>query len=40
MHTGTKKKKMRKLGFLIRMKTHHGRKIINSKRHKKRSKIN
>nr|QCI08628.1 ribosomal protein L34 [Spermothamnion repens] len=40
MNKGTKIKKLRKSGFRNRMKTHSGKKIINSKRLKKRHKIN
>nr|ARW63628.1 ribosomal protein L34 [Chondria sp. (in: red algae)] len=40
MNTGTKLKKSRKLGFLARMSTKSGRKILNNKRRKKRQKIN
>lgn len=40
MNKGTKIKKLRKSGFRSRMKTTSGKKIINNKRRKKRSKIN
>nr|YP_009398155.1 ribosomal protein L34 [Thaumatella adunca]ARW67341.1 ribosomal protein L34 [Thaumatella adunca] len=40
MKTGTKLKKKRKGGFLVRMKHKNGQKMINSKRHKKRKTIN
>nr|ARW64050.1 ribosomal protein L34 [Chondria sp. (in: red algae)] len=36
MNRGTKLKKLRKVGFLARMSTTHGRMIINNKRRKKR----
>ena len=39
MNKGTKIKKFRKVGFLIRMSKKSGRKIINSRRYKKRKKI-
>nr|YP_009395066.1 ribosomal protein L34 [Bryothamnion seaforthii]ARW63834.1 ribosomal protein L34 [Bryothamnion seaforthii] len=40
MNTGTKIKKKRKSGFLVRMRTKSGQKIINAKRSKKRKYIN
>ena len=40
MNKGTKIKKIRKSGFLVRMKTVNGKKIIKQKRNKKRYKIN
>lgn len=40
MNKGTKLKKLRKSGFRKRMKTTSGRRIIKSKRLKKRYKIN
>lgn len=39
MNTGTKLKKIRQVGFLSRMSTKSGRKIINNKRKKNRHKI-
>nr|YP_009398797.1 ribosomal protein L34 [Cliftonaea pectinata]ARW68175.1 ribosomal protein L34 [Cliftonaea pectinata] len=39
MSKGTKLKKVRKSGFLKRMKRKNGRKIIQAKRNKKRVKI-
>nr|YP_010851326.1 ribosomal protein L34 [Echinothamnion hookeri]WGH14466.1 ribosomal protein L34 [Echinothamnion hookeri] len=39
MKTATKLKKKRKNGFLIRMKTKSGQRIINSKRKKKRKQL-
>nr|YP_010951860.1 50S ribosomal protein L34 [Laurencia obtusa]WMP12156.1 50S ribosomal protein L34 [Laurencia verruciformis]WMP12799.1 50S ribosomal protein L34 [Laurencia obtusa] len=39
MNKGTKLKKSRKIGFLIRMSTKSGRRIINNKRRKKRKQI-
>nr|YP_009398358.1 ribosomal protein L34 [Lophocladia kuetzingii]ARW67544.1 ribosomal protein L34 [Lophocladia kuetzingii] len=36
MNKGTKLKKARKMGFLIRMKKKSGKRIMNSKRQKKR----
>nr|YP_010170871.1 ribosomal protein L34 [Chondria tumulosa]QSD57012.1 ribosomal protein L34 [Chondria tumulosa] len=39
MNKGTKLKKIRKVGFINRMGTQNGRKIINSKRKKKRQKL-
>nr|YP_009397343.1 ribosomal protein L34 [Dasyclonium flaccidum]ARW66529.1 ribosomal protein L34 [Dasyclonium flaccidum] len=40
MNKGTKIKQIRKSGFLARMKKKSGQKIINSKRSKKRTKLN
>nr|YP_009392161.1 ribosomal protein L34 [Osmundaria fimbriata]ARW60723.1 ribosomal protein L34 [Osmundaria fimbriata] len=40
MHTGTKRKKMKKSGFLSRMRKKSGKRIINTKRKKKRFQIN
>nr|YP_009944500.1 ribosomal protein L34 [Osmundea sinicola]QFR99794.1 ribosomal protein L34 [Osmundea sinicola] len=39
MNKGTKLKKARKLGFLIKMSTKSGKRIINKRRYKKRRKI-
>lgn len=39
MNKGTKLKKSRKLGFLVKMSTKSGKKIINKRRSKKRKKI-
>lgn len=39
MTQGTKLKKRRKSGFLSKMRKKSGKKIINAKRHKKRSQI-
>nr|YP_010850336.1 ribosomal protein L34 [Lophurella caespitosa]YP_010850534.1 ribosomal protein L34 [Lophurella hookeriana]YP_010850732.1 ribosomal protein L34 [Lophurella mutabilis]YP_010850930.1 ribosomal protein L34 [Aphanocladia stichidiosa]YP_010851524.1 ribosomal protein L34 [Echinothamnion hystrix]WGH13279.1 ribosomal protein L34 [Lophurella caespitosa]WGH13478.1 ribosomal protein L34 [Lophurella hookeriana]WGH13676.1 ribosomal protein L34 [Lophurella mutabilis]WGH14071.1 ribosomal protein L34 [Aph len=39
MKTATKLKKKRKNGFLIRMKTKSGQRIINLKRKKKRKQL-
>nr|YP_009396710.1 ribosomal protein L34 [Ophidocladus simpliciusculus]ARW65896.1 ribosomal protein L34 [Ophidocladus simpliciusculus] len=40
MKTGTQVKKIKKSGFLVRMKTKSGQRIINARRKKKRKKIN
>nr|ARW68199.1 ribosomal protein L34 [Chondria sp. (in: red algae)] len=40
MNIGTKLKKIRQIGFLTRMSTKSGRKIINNKRKKRRQKLN
>ena len=40
MNKGTKLKKLRKSGFRIRMQTVSGRRIIKSRRNKKRHTIN
>nr|YP_009391549.1 ribosomal protein L34 [Laurenciella marilzae]ARW59693.1 ribosomal protein L34 [Laurenciella marilzae] len=39
MNKGTKRKKLKKIGFLIRMSTKSGKKIISNRRKKKRKKI-
>lgn len=39
MDKGTKLKKSRKIGFLVRMSTKSGKRIINNKRRKKRKKL-
>nr|CRF40024.1 Ribosomal protein L34 [Laurencia snackeyi] len=39
MNKGTKLKKCRKIGFLARMSTKSGRRIINNRRRKKRKTI-
>jgi len=39
MKTTTKLKTIRKIGFLVRMETKSGKKIINNKRKKKRLKL-
>nr|WMP11731.1 50S ribosomal protein L34 [Laurencia australis]WMP11942.1 50S ribosomal protein L34 [Laurencia australis] len=39
MNKGTKLKKSRKIGFLVKMSTKSGRRIINNRRRKKRKKI-
>ena len=40
MNRGTKLKKIRKVGFLTRMSTKNGRKIINRKRRKRKQQLN
>nr|YP_009393000.1 ribosomal protein L34 [Bostrychia moritziana]ARW61562.1 ribosomal protein L34 [Bostrychia moritziana] len=40
MKTGSKLKRIKKSGFLSRMKTSSGKKIIQNKRNKKRKKLN
>lgn len=36
---GTRLKQKRKLGFRARMRTHNGRKVINARRNKGRSRL-
>nr|YP_009295546.1 50S ribosomal protein L34 [Mastocarpus papillatus]AOL58030.1 50S ribosomal protein L34 [Mastocarpus papillatus] len=36
---GTNRKKIRKSGFLVRMKTVSGRRIINARRRKRRKRV-